>query len=241
MDRITKARFDAALFDLDGVLSDTDKLHSVCWKKLFDGFLEGRDEPFQAFSDEDYLLYVDGRPRYDGVRDFLASRDIALPQGTPGDPPGDGTVCALGNKKDEMINELFAARGVDVYEDAVVLVRRLKAEGIKIGVVSSSKQCATVLEMTGIAGLFDTRVDGVTIEELNIAGKPAPDAFLLGAERLGAAPDRTAVFEDAISGVEAGVAGKFALVIGVARKGNDDALAEAGAHLVVHVLSELPE
>jgi beta-phosphoglucomutase family hydrolase len=235
---LTKDRFDAVLFDLDGVLTATAKVHAASWKKVFDGFLADRAScggtRFQPFRiDLDYGLYVDGKPRYDGVRDFLSSRDIHLPEGSREDPPGHDTVCALGNKKDGLIAAVMQAEGVDAYEDAVSLVRRLRILGLKTGVVSSSRHCAEALQAAGIADLFDTMVDGVVVQELDLPGKPAPDSFLEAARRLHVAPERAAVVEDAISGVKAGRAGDFALVIGVSRKNDAAALKESGAHVVV--------
>jgi beta-phosphoglucomutase family hydrolase len=241
---LTKDRFDAVLFDLDGVLTATARVHAACWKKVFDAFLEerARDEgkQFEPFRiDPDYGLYVDGKPRYDGVRDFLASRGIYLPAGSREDPPGHDTVCALGNRKDGLIAATMQAEGVEAYEDAVSLVRRLRKLGIKTGVVSSSRHCARALEAAGIAALFETMVDGNVIQELGLPGKPAPDPFLEAARRLDAPPERTAVVEDAISGVKAGCAGGFGLVIGVARKDDASELKESGAHVVVTDLRNL--
>lgn len=241
---LTKERFDAVLFDLDGVLTATAKVHAACWKKVFDAFLKARAEaegvPFEPFEiDPDYHLYVDGKSRYDGVRDFLASRNIRLPEGSRGDAPGHGTVCAVGNGKDELVTGIMETEGVDPYEDAVPLVRALVEQGIKTGVVSSSLQCARALEAAGIAELFQVRVDGMVIQEMALAGKPAPDSFLEAARRLDVQPERTAVVEDAISGVKAGRAGNFALVVGVARKGDAEALEKSGAHLVLEDLRDL--
>lgn len=237
-------RFDAVLFDLDGVLTDTAKVHASCWKRMFDGYLRRRaeklGEPFEPFDiDADYKLYVDGKPRYEGVRSFLASRRIELPYGTPDDPPGAETVCGLGNRKNALIQEVLAAEGVAVYQSSVELVRRLRQAGIRTAVVSSSKNCQAILAAAGIEELFDERVDGTTAARQGLAGKPAPDTFLDAARRLEAAPGRTAVVEDALSGVQAGRAGGFALVIGVDRHGDAEALRRSGADLVVTDLAEL--
>ena len=241
---LTRERFDAILFDLDGVLTDTARIHAACWKRMFDAFLETRAEAdgdaFRPFDIEaDYPPYVDGKPRFDGVRDFLASRGIELPEGAPDDPPECETVCGLGNRKNEMVNRAIGELGVDAYPGSVAVLRRLREDGVETAVVSSSSNCAAVLEAAKIADLFDAKVDGVDIVELGLAGKPAPDSFLEGARRLGASPERCAVVEDAISGVRAGRAGGFALVIGVARKGDAQTLSENGADLVVADLAEL--
>jgi len=241
---LTRERFDAILFDLDGVLTDTARIHAACWKRMFDAFLETRaeagDDAFRPFDIEtDYPPYVDGKPRFDGVRDFLASRGIELPEGAPDDPPACETVCGLGNRKNEMVNRAIAELGVDAYPGSVAVLRKIREEGVETAVVSSSSNCAAVLEAAKIADLFDAKVDGVDIVEQGLAGKPAPDSFLEGARRLGASPERCAVVEDAISGVRAGRAGGFGLVIGVARKGDAQTLSENGADLVVADLAEL--
>jgi beta-phosphoglucomutase family hydrolase len=241
---LTRDRFDAVLFDLDGVLTATARVHAACWKKVFDAFLEQRakaeGKPYEPFRiDPDYFQYVDGKPRYDGVRDFLSSRGIRLPEGSPEDLPGLDTVCALGNGKDELIAQTMETEGVDTYEDAVSLVRRLRELGIRTGVVSSSRNCARALEAAGIAELFEVRVDGKVIQDLKLPGKPAPDSFLEAARRLHVTPDRTAVVEDAISGVRAGLAGNFGLVVGISRKNDTEALKKNGAHIVLTDLREL--
>jgi alpha,alpha-trehalase len=241
---ITRERFDAVLFDLDGVLTDTAKVHAVCWKAMFDELLEHRtahgDEPFTPFDiDEDYKLYVDGKPRYDGVRSFLASRDIDLPQGDTDAEAGFDTVCGLGNRKDELVHVELAEQGVEAYEGSVALVRRLREDGIKTAVVSSSHNCAEVLHSAGIAELFDARIDGEVSARLGLPGKPAPDTFLEAARRLSAERARCVVVEDAISGVQAGRAGEFGLVVGVDRKGDPESLRANGADIVVHDLREL--
>jgi HAD superfamily hydrolase (TIGR01509 family) len=182
---------------------------------------------------------VDGKPRFDGVRDFLASREIRLPEGVPDDPPDAETVHGLGNRKDELVNRAITSQGVESYPGTVAWLHRLRGAGIRTAVVSSSSNCAAVLEAAKLSDLFDARVDGVVIAELGIPGKPAPDSFLEAARRLGAAPARAVVVEDALSGVRAGRDGGFGLVIGVARKGDADALAAEGADLVVDDLGEL--
>jgi beta-phosphoglucomutase family hydrolase len=235
--------FDAVLFDLDGVLTDTARVHAEAWKRMFDGFLRGwartHDQPFREFDYEaDYLPYVDGKPRYDGVRTFLASRGIVLPEGGLDDPPEAETVHGLGNRKNVLVHELLA-EGVEPYPGSVALVHQLHDDGIRTAVVSSSANCAAVLDAAGIAGLFEARVDGVVARELSLPGKPAPDTYLEAARRLDAPAERAVVVEDAISGVQSGRNGGFGLVIGVDREGNPEALREHGADLVVADLAEL--
>lgn len=241
---ITRERYDAVLFDLDGVLTATARVHATCWKRMFDAFLrrraEATGEPFRPFEIEtDYRLYVDGKPRYEGVRSFLESRGIDLPFGDASDSPGDDTICALGNSKNILIAEVLATEGVDVYEGSVALVEQLLEQGIKTAVVSSSKNCAAVLDAGQIGDLFEVRVDGDVAARLGLAGKPAPDTFLAAAERLRVPPERAVVVEDAISGVQAGRAGRFGLVIGVARKGDAETLRQNGADIVVSDLGDL--
>lgn len=237
-------RFDAVLFDLDGVLTATAKVHAGCWKRLFDEFLEERaaatgESPVPFDIVEDYKRYVDGKLRYEGVRSFLRSRGIDLPEGTPDEPPGGGTVCGLGNRKDAMVQEVLEAKGVDVYEGSIRLVELLRGMGILTGVVSASKNCKAVLEAARISNLFDQVVDGEIAQRLRLPGKPEPATYLAAANRLGVAPERTVVVEDAISGVQAGRAGGFGLVIGVDRKGDPDSLWRSGADIVVRDLGEL--
>ncbi|HZD51603.1 MAG TPA: beta-phosphoglucomutase family hydrolase [Woeseiaceae bacterium] len=241
---LSPSDYDAVLFDLDGVLTRTADVHAAAWKRLFDEFLRRRAEeggeafvPFDVESD--YRRYVDGKPRYDGVRTFLASRGIELPEGAPDDAPDAGTVQALGGLKDRHFLEHLEKHGVGVYEPAVALVRSLRREEIATAVVSSSANCATVLDRAGIAELFDATVDGVDLRRLRLRGKPAPDAFLEAARRLRVEPTRAAVVEDAVAGVAAGNAGRFGLVIGVDRLAQSKALRAAGAHLVVTSLAQV--
>jgi beta-phosphoglucomutase family hydrolase len=241
---ITPDRFDAVLFDLDGVLTATAKIHSSCWKTMFDDFLHHRAaerrELFQPFDIEaDYKPYVDGKLRYEGVRSFLASRDIALPEGTPDDLPTAETVCGLGNRKDEMVKAAIDQGEVESYPGSVAVVRRLREQGIRTGVVSSSNNCENVLLAVGILDLFEVRVDGLVASELGLPGKPAPDTFLEAARMLSVSPARAVVVEDALAGVQAGRAGGFSLIVGVDREGSGDALQAAGADLVVADLGEL--
>jgi beta-phosphoglucomutase family hydrolase len=234
----------ACLFDLDGVLTQTAKVHAAAWKEMFDGYLSERAArtgaalvPFDAVTD--YDEYVDGKPRRDGVRDFLASRGILLPEGEPGDPPGAETVAGLGNRKNELVLELIRRGGVEAYEGSVRYVQAARSAGLHRAVVSSSANCRDVLVAAGIEELFEVRVDGLVIEREGLRGKPAPDSFLAAARRLGVRPDEAAVFEDALAGVAAGRAGAFACVVGVDRVGQADALRAHGADRVVADLAEL--
>jgi alpha,alpha-trehalase len=241
---LTWDRFDAVLFDLDGVLTDTARLHADAWKRMFDEYLAGRaertGEPFRPFDiGSDYVQYVDGKPRFDGVRDFLSSRSIELPEGAADDPATRETVCGLGNRKNDLVNATMASEGVEAYPGSVALVRKLREKGMKTAVVTSSSNCDTVLAAAEIADLFDARVDGNDLGELGLAGKPAPDAFLEAARRVWVDAKRAVVVEDAISGVQAGRAGGFGLVLGVARKDNAKALAANGADVVVNDLAEI--
>jgi beta-phosphoglucomutase family hydrolase len=240
------AGYRAVLFDLDGVLTDTASIHSACWKQTFDRYLRARaertGEPFVEFDAEgDYHRYVDGKPRYDGVRSFLASRNITLPEGNPADSPGTDTICALGNRKNVLINEVLATEGVEPYPGSLRLLDELETAGVHMAVVSSSKNAPAVLDAAGIAPRFETVVDGTVAAKSGLPGKPAPDTFLDAARRLGVPREEAVVVEDAISGVEAGRNGAFGLVIGVARAGNEDALSAAGADLVVADLGELAD
>jgi beta-phosphoglucomutase family hydrolase len=241
---ITRDRYDAVLLDLDGVITDTASIHAACWKQMFDEYFQERaaqkgeaSRPFDIATD--YLLYVDGKPRYDGVRDFLTSRGIRLPEGSPDDPPQAETVDGLGNRKNDLVNKIIEEKGVEPYEGSVKLIRQLRHQGFKIAVVTSSQNCRAVLKAAKLDDCFDVKVDGNTIHAQHLAGKPAPDTFLMGAKLLGVEPARAVVIEDALSGVEAGRAGNFGLVIGVARKGNADELRRHGANLVVNDLGEL--
>ncbi|AUX30306.1 MULTISPECIES: beta-phosphoglucomutase family hydrolase [Sorangium] len=238
------ARFDAVLFDLDGVLTSTARVHAAAWKQMFDDYLRSRSlltgEAFRPFDlNADYKQYVDGKPRYDGVRSFLASRAIALPEGTPASPPDEQSVCGLGNRKDELVKQAIHDGRVHTYPGAIAMVRWVRRLGLKVAVVSSSRNCAEILRATGIEELFDARVDGEVVEQLHLPGKPAPDTYLWAAERLDAAPSRAVVVEDAIAGVQAGRAGGFGLVVGVDRGGSAEMLRKNGADLVVTDLGEL--
>jgi beta-phosphoglucomutase family hydrolase len=234
------------LFDLDGVLTQTAKVHDAAWKQMFDDFLRRRAEqdgqPFVPFDPvKDYDEYVDGKPREDGTKSFLQSRGIDLPQGNPDDPPDAQTVYGLGNRKNELVLKVMADQGVQTYEGSVRYVHAVKAAGLPIAVVSSSTNTEQVLKAAGIEGLFDARIDGIVTREQHLHGKPAPDTYLAGAKALGLGPDQAAVFEDAIAGVAAGRAGNFGYVVGVDRIGGDqaDELRAHGADIVVKDLGEL--
>jgi beta-phosphoglucomutase family hydrolase len=236
--------FEAVLFDLDGVITATATVHSTAWKQMFDEFLKKQAQetgtefvPFDV--EDDYKPYVDGKPRYDGVASFLKSRGIDLPRGEPSDTPDQKTVCGLGNRKNELIQEVLATDGVEVFEGSVRLVEYLQKLGVRQAIVSSSKNAEAVLRAAGIIDLFEVRVDGVVAAQMKLPGKPRPDTFLEAARQLGVEPARAVVFEDALAGVEAGVAGRFGLVIGVDREGDPEALKDAGAHLVVDELGLL--
>ena len=237
-------RFDAVIFDLDGVITDTASLHAAAWKEMFDEILKEIADPagkMQAPFDkkEDYLRFVDGKPRRTGVVDFLASRNIELPEGRPDDPPGKATVYGLGSRKNNLFRQKLSENGPNVYESSIRLIRDLRASNIGIGVVSSSKNCRPILETAGIIDLFDAIVDGRDAAERNLPGKPAPDIFLAAARQLDVQPKRTAVVEDALAGVQAGKLGHFACVIGVDRNDQGAALAAHGADVVVTDLCEV--
>ena len=231
----------ACLFDMDGVLTDTASVHAEAWKRMFDEYLRERlgpdAEPFDVA--RDYGQYVDGKPRQDGVRDFLASRGIELPEGTPDDPPDVDTIYGVGKRKNVLVLKLIEERGVDVYEGSVRFVDAARAAGLKTAVVSSSANTKLILDSAGIADRFEARVDGVTLATENIKGKPAPDSFLRAAELLDTPPEAAAVFEDALAGVAAGKAGGFGVTVGVDRHGQPEALREHGADVVVSDLAEL--
>jgi beta-phosphoglucomutase family hydrolase len=234
----------ACLCDLDGVLTKTAKVHAAAWKEMFDAYLRERAArtgerlvPFDAVAE--YDEYVDGKPRYEGVQSFLASRGIELPRGEPNEPPQAETVDGLGNRKNEIVLRLIRERGVEPYEGSVKYVHAARDAGLRRAVVSSSTNCHDVLVAAGIEDLFEVRIDGVVAEREHLHGKPAPDTFLAGARALGVEPAQAAVFEDALAGVAAGRAGRFGFVVGVDRVGQADALREHGADVVVSDLSEL--
>jgi beta-phosphoglucomutase family hydrolase len=231
----------ACLFDLDGVITQTAKVHAAAWKEMFDAYLRQRDgdgyTPFDLR--DDYDRYVDGRPRADGVRTFLRSRGIELPEGDPDDPPTAATVNGLGNRKNDIVQRRIRQDGVEVYPGSIRYLSAVRAAGLRTAVVSSSANTEEVLRVTRLADLFDARVDGQVARERRLPGKPAPDTFLAGAADLGVEAARGAVFEDALAGVEAGHAGGFGIVVGVDRVGQADALKEHGADVVVDDLADL--
>jgi HAD superfamily hydrolase (TIGR01509 family) len=230
---------EAMVFDLDGVITFTARVHAAAWKQLFDEFLKQRSahihEPFREFTESDYLNYVDGKPRYDGVASFLASRGISLPYGSPSDPATAQTVCGLGNRKDNLFNQRVQADGVDVDLEAVRFIHELRDRGVLIGMASSSRNAVPIVERVGIRDLFNEIVDGIVSERLHLRGKPEPDIFLQCLLQLthNPAPRKAGIAEDAISGVMAGQRGHFALVLGVDRNHSGD-LSKNGANWVIN-------
>jgi beta-phosphoglucomutase family hydrolase len=232
----------ACLFDLDGVLTGTAVLHREAWKRTFDEFLHNRDgDGFREFTDRDYATFVDGRPRADGVREFLRSRGIELPEGSPEDPVDAPTVNGVGNRKNELVLRIIDERGVNPYPGSVRYLEAVKAAGLRIAVVTSSANGAKVLAAADLMRFVEALIDGNVLRERHLKGKPAPDSFLAGAEALGVAPSQAAVFEDALSGVQAGRAGGFGYVIGVNREDQADELLAHGADIAVNDLAELLE
>ena len=229
----------ACLFDLDGVLTRTATVHMAAWKRTFDGFLRARDPGAAEFTQDDSNRHVDGKPRADGVRDFLASRGIVLPEGELGDPPDAETVQGVATRKNELVQRELQEHGVDVYEGSVRYLRTVKDAGLATAVVTASANGEQVVAAGGFADLIDARIDGVVARQEGLRGKPAPDTFLAGARALGVTPQEAVVFEDALAGVAAGRAGGFAFVVGVDRVGHADGLRESGADLVVPDLAEL--
>jgi beta-phosphoglucomutase family hydrolase len=228
------------LFDLDGVLTSTAELHRAAWKETFDALLRARDgAEFAPFTEADYNNYVDGRPRYDGVREFLRSRDITLPEGAPDDGPDMETVHGVGNRKNDRVQQIITERGVTPYPGSVRYLEAARAAGLKIGVVTSSANGEAVLAAADLTHFVEARIDGNVIAERKLHGKPAPDSFLAGAAALGVDKNDAAVFEDALSGVQAGRTGGFGYVVGVDRVGQAEALRTHGADVVVEDLDEL--
>ncbi|WP_158843604.1 HAD family hydrolase [Saccharothrix deserti] len=227
----------ACLFDLDGVLTSTAVLHRRAWRRTFDDLLRPRGQA--PFAESDYIRFVDGRPRYDGVREFLASRGITLPEGEPDDPPDRDTVHGVGNRKNDLLEAIIRHEGVTPYAGTVPYLRAVEDAGLGIGVVTSSANARKVLDAAGLTPFVRALVDGVVISRDGLKGKPAPDSFLVGARLLGVNPEHAAVFEDALSGVEAGRAGGFGHVVGVDRTGQREALYAHGADVVVEDLAEL--
>ena len=240
---LAAGEFDAAIFDMDGVVTDTARVHLAAWKRLFDDWLRARAErtgaPFAEFTEQDYRCFVDGKRREDGVAAFLAARGIPLPWGTEDDPPDRDTVVGLGRRKNGYVLDRIAQDGVRAYDSTVRLVRDLAGAGIGVAVISASRNAGAVLEAAGLGGLFPVRVDGTVAAQLGLAGKPDPAIFVEAARRLGATPDRAVVVEDAVAGVEAGRRGGFRLVVGVDRTGHPEGLRAAGADVVVADLAEV--
>jgi HAD superfamily hydrolase (TIGR01509 family) len=229
------------LFDLDGVLTKTATVHFAAWKRTFDEFLQQHEPGSEPFSQLDYNRFVDGKHRADGVRGFLASRGITLPEGSPGDPPDAATVQGIATRKNALVLTELEEHGVEIYPGSVDYLRAVKEAGLATAVVTASANGEQVIQAGGFADLIDERIDGVVAARDSLRGKPEPDTFLAGARALGVAPEAAAVFEDAISGVVAGRAGDFGYVVGVDRVGQADALRDAGADVVVRDLSELRE
>lgn len=240
---LSPAEYDGIVLDLDGVVTDTAALHEAAWRRLFDAVLRHRPpsegEDHRPFSGEDYLTYVDGKPRYDGARDFFRSRGIDLPWGEGNDPPSRETICGFANRKDAFFVGLLAVRGPHIFDNTVRLVTELQRRGLGAAVVSASRHCRMVLAAAGLSALFPVRVDGVDAERLGLPGKPDPATFLEAARRLNVQPDRTIVVEDAVAGVAAGARGGFGLVIGVDRFGSGERLRQHGADVVVSDLGQV--
>jgi len=236
--QVTTRGFGAALFDLDGVLTPTADVHMAAWRLMFTGYFEARGI-VPVYSDDDYFSYIDGKPRYDGVRACLASRGISLPEGQPDDAAGDRTVCALGNAKNDAFNQVLEEDGVEPFAGSVALIDHLEALGVPMAVVSSSRNAADVLKVSGLAHRFEVVVDGNVALQRGLPGKPSPDTYEYAAHLLGVDAGDAVVVEDAISGVQAGAAGNFGLVIGVDRGAGAEELARHGAAVVVSDLGEL--
>ncbi|RIJ41895.1 HAD family hydrolase [Pontibacter oryzae] len=236
---LTDKGIKALIFDLDGVVTQTARIHAQAWKRTFDAYLQAKGDQngikYNPLSIEtDYRRYIDGIPRHDGVRNFLASRGISLPAGTPADKAGTETIAGLGNQKNVYFQEVIKQQGVEVYADTVAFIEHMREKGFLTAVISASKNCQVILAAAGIEDLFAVRVDGVVAEALGLKGKPAPDVFLEAARQLNVEPYSTAIFEDALSGVEAGKAGKFSLVVGINRSNVSEELLTHGADLVLH-------
>ncbi len=238
---LSKSRYDAVIFDLDGVITDTARTHFRSWKAVFDEFLNRTSgEQFEPFSDSDYRRYVDGLPRFDGIRNFLDSRNIELPEGDNAARPGYDSIQALGMEKNRRYRQRLEAGEISVFDDAITLLEQLRESGFRLGLVSSSRNATLVLETLGLESYFQARIDGVTLANTDLRGKPAPDMFVEAAKQLDVAVERAIVVEDAVSGVEAGRAGGFGLVIGRGDTEDDRRqLVESGADYAVHRLSEL--
>lgn len=243
--KFKKNHFKAAILDMDGVITKTAVIHSRAWKQMFDVFLkEVKGKDFQPLIiEDDYYRYIDGKPRRDGIRSFLDSRKISIPEGKPGDDPEKNTLYGLGKRKNRIFLEIIKKDGVVAYPDTVEMLKIWKQKNIKLAVISSSRNCKYIIEKAGLTSMFTVRVDGVTLEEKTLAGKPAPDIFLKAAEDLMVETGKTIIIEDALSGIQAGKKGKFSLVVGIARNGikKEKLLKKAGADIVVRKLTELKE
>lgn len=237
MNKIQQSK--AIILDLDGIITQTMQLHQEAWKKMFDDFLQKAYPSQEKFSEQEYFDYVDGKPRYDGVRSFLKSRNIELEEGSDDDDTQSNTVYGLGKKKNEGFLKLLEQQGAEVYDDTVSYIKKWKKEGKKLAVVSSSKNCRPVLEQVGLIDIFDTIVDGTDAIKQSLKGKPNPDIFLEATLRLDVSPRESVVFEDAVAGIEAGNRGDFGYVVGVNRNGHSQAMKDAGADLVINSLSDL--
>lgn len=236
--------FEAVIFDMDGVITQTASVHSKVWKLMFDDYLRLREinnnELFIEFTHlNDYLKFVDGKPRFMGVKSFLTSRGISIPYGNPNDSPHTETICGLGNKKNELFNDIINQEGVEVFQSSINFIKELKTKNIRIGVATSSSNCNLILEKAGIMNLFETRVDGIVSRNFSLKGKPEPDIFKKACDNLGVSYIKSVIIEDAVSGVQAGMKGNFGLVIGVARENNENELRKNGADIVVKDLSEI--
>lgn len=237
-----RLKFDAAVVDMDGVITRTALVHAKAWKKMFDDFLKHLDSSQPEFDKiNDYKIFVDGKPRFDGIRSFLSSRNITLPEGSPGDDKSENTVQGLGKRKNEIFLQTINEDGVNIYEDTAELLKHWKKAGIKLAMITSSRNGKMIIEKSGMRELFESMIDGIRSAELKINGKPAPDIFLKAAEELSVEAGRTIILEDSIAGVQAGKTGRFGLVIGVARDGDDKELLDAGADIVSNNLIELKD
>lgn len=241
--RIDLDKYEAAILDMDGVITRSARAHAAAWKRMFDDYLRERagrqGDRYIPFNDEDYYRYVDGKPRYEGARSFLESRGISLPYGSPDDHPGKETICGLGNRKNRYFLEYLKENGVESYQSTTDFVQDLKARKKRVAVISSSRNAKEVLEAAGVRDLFHVVVDGVDAAERQLKGKPEPDIFLEAARLLDVSPERTIIIEDALSGVSAGKDGGFALVIGINRSGQNTELKSHGADIVIGDLSEI--